>query len=73
MMMPLLATAAVPAPTATMNRFEPEGPFPPPANPPSGCNFHTRCAHCTQRCKEEAPVQREVEPGHFVVCHLYDM
>ena len=23
-------------------------------------------------CKEEAPVQRELEPGHFVACHLYD-
>ena len=25
-----------------------------------------------ERCKEETPVQREVEPGHYVVCHLYD-
>jgi len=23
-------------------------------------------------CKHEAPCQREIEPGHFVVCHLYD-
>ena len=25
-----------------------------------------------ERCKHEAPVQREIEPGHYVVCHLYD-
>ena len=49
-----------------------EGELPSPANPPKGCKFHTRCANCMERCKVEAPVQREVEPGHFVVCHLYD-
>ena len=25
-----------------------------------------------ERCKHEAPIQREIEPGHYVVCHLYD-
>ena len=68
----LFSAIPVPDPTAKMNRIVLEGSIPSPANPPSGCKFHTRCAHCTQRCKEEAPVQREVEPGHFVVCHLYD-
>ena len=43
-----------------------------PANPPSGCRFHTRCPYATERCKTEAPQQREVEPGHYVVCHLYE-
>jgi peptide/nickel transport system ATP-binding protein len=23
-------------------------------------------------CKEIEPVQKEIEPGHFVTCHLYD-
>jgi hypothetical protein len=23
-------------------------------------------------CKTEVPEQKEIEPGHFVVCHLYD-
>ena len=49
-----------------------EGDIPSPVNPPSGCKFHTRCANCMARCKVEEPQQREVEPGHFVVCHLYD-
>ena len=68
----LFSAIPVPDPKAKMNRIVLEGTIPSPANPPSGCKFHTRCANCMQRCKEEVPVQREVEPGHFVVCHLYD-
>ncbi len=68
----LFSAIPVPDPTVKMNRIVLEGSIPSPANPPTGCKFHTRCAHCTERCKVEAPIQREVEPGHFVVCHLYD-
>ena len=31
-----------------------------------------RCPYATDRCREEAPCQREVEPGHYAVCHLFD-
>ena len=68
----LFAAIPVPDPNAKMNRIVLEGSIPSPANPPSGCKFHTRCARCTERCKHEVPKQVEVEPGHFVVCHLYD-
>lgn len=68
----LFSAIPIPDPTAKMNRIVLEGTIPSPANPPTGCKFHTRCAHCTERCKREVPVQREVEPGHFVVCHMYD-
>ena len=68
----LFSAIPIPDPTVKMNRIVLEGSIPSPANPPSGCKFHTRCAYCTERCKQEAPVQREVEPGHYVVCHLYD-
>ena len=68
----LFSAIPIPDPKAKMNRIVLEGTIPSPANPPKGCKFHTRCAHCTQRCKEEAPRQIEVEPGHYVVCHLYD-
>ena len=68
----LFSAIPIPDPNAKMNRIVLEGSIPSPANPPSGCKFHTRCANCMARCKEEAPVQREVEPGHYVVCHLYD-
>ena len=49
-----------------------EGDIPSPVNPPKGCKFHTRCANCMECCKEVAPEQKEIEPGHYVVCHLYD-
>ena len=68
----LFSAIPIPDPTVKMNRIVLEGSIPSPANPPSGCKFHTRCANCMERCKIETPVQREIEPGHFVVCHLYD-
>ena len=68
----LFSAIPIPDPTAKMNRIVLEGTIPSPANPPSGCKFHTRCSRCMDICKEVAPEQKEVEPGHFVVCHLYD-
>ena len=68
----LFSAIPIPDPTAKMNRIVLEGSIPSPANPPAGCKFHTRCANCMEKCKHEAPEQKEIEPGHFVVCHLYD-
>lgn len=68
----LFSAIPVPDPTVKMNRIVLEGSIPSPANPPAGCKFHTRCAYCKERCKTEAPQQKEVEPGHYVVCHMYD-
>ena len=68
----LFSAIPIPDPTVKMNRIVLEGSIPSPANPPKGCKFHTRCANCMECCKEEVPVQRELEPGHFVACHLYD-
>lgn len=49
-----------------------EGDVPSPTNPPSGCCFHTRCPFATDRCRTEVPASKEVKPGHFCACHLYD-
>lgn len=68
----LLSAAPVPDPTAKSNRIILEGSIPSPANPPQGCKFHTRCRDCMEICKTVAPVVKEVEPGHTVVCHLYN-
>ena len=68
----LFSAIPVPDPNAKMNRIVLEGSIPSPANPPSGCKFHTRCKNCMEKCKTVAPEPKEVEPGHYVVCHLYD-
>ena len=46
-----------------------EGDVPNPANPPSGCPFHTRCPACSAECKKQKPELREVSPGHLAACH----
>jgi len=46
------------------------GDIPNPMNPPSGCRMHTRCNYACDICKAERPELRELEPGHFVACHL---
>ena len=68
----LLSAVPVPDPNVTMNRIILEGSIPSPANPPKGCKFHTRCNRCMEICKTVEPEVRELEPGHFVKCHLYN-
>jgi len=68
----LLSAAPVPDPAYKMNRIILEGSIPSPANPPSGCKFHTRCRERMEICKTVVPQTKEVEPGHKVVCHLYN-
>ena len=68
----LFSAIPIPDPKAKQNRIVLEGSIPSPANPPKGCKFHTRCPFAKDCCKEIAPEQRELEPGHFVSCHLYD-
>lgn len=49
-----------------------KGELPSPANPPTGCVFHTRCPAAMDVCKQIVPQFKEVKPDHFVACHLYE-
>ena len=68
----LFSAIPIPDPNARMKRIVLEGSIPSPANPPAGCKFHTRCERCMEKCKTTAPEWKEMEPGHFCACHLYD-
>jgi len=46
------------------------GDVPSPANPPAGCKFHTRCRYAEERCRQEEPPLREIQPGHLAACHF---
>lgn len=49
-----------------------EGEIPSPVNIPPGCSFNTRCSCKMDICMKEDPVMKEIEPGHYVRCHLFD-
>ena len=70
----LLSAVPIPDPDVTRGRQRIllEGEIPSPLNPPSGCRFHTRCPHATDRCRQEQPVLQEQSPGHYAACHLLD-
>ena len=65
----LLSAVPKPDPRLRSERIVLEGEVADPANPPSGCYFHPRCAYAIDRCKAETPRLTEVIPGRFVACH----
>lgn len=69
----LLSAIPIPDPSKNINgKILLKGDLPNPANPPSGCKFHTRCIHSMDICKNIHPEKIEVEPEHYVNCHLYN-
>lgn len=39
-------------------------------DPPSGCKFHPRCPHVTDKCSREEPRSIKLNKDHSVACHL---
>jgi peptide/nickel transport system ATP-binding protein/oligopeptide transport system ATP-binding protein len=68
----LLAAVPVPNPSLKRKKLVLEGDVPSPINPPSGCHFHTRCPYAMPECRIDVPELREIQPGHWVSCHLHD-
>ena len=68
----LMSAVPVADPNFVQERIPLKGEIPNPANPPSGCYFHTRCRYCTEKCKELTPEYREFDAGHFAACSLAD-
>ncbi len=66
----LLSAVPIPDPTVKRKRIILTGDVPNPANPPSGCKFHTRCPYATDKCKELEPEFRKISEGHEVACHI---
>lgn len=71
----LLSAISIPDPEIERKRTRIvlPGEIPSPLKPPKGCVFCTRCPKAMSICHEKRPLQKEVLPGHFVSCHLYDM
>ena len=67
----LMSAIPAPAPEIKPNHILLPGEVPNPANPPSGCRFHTRCPYVVDKCRIEEPVFKPMtnDPGHFVACH----
>jgi len=69
----LLGAVPIPDPKAKRrDRIILTGDVPSPIKPPPGCHFHTRCTYAMPECRTDAPTLREIEPGHWVSCHLHN-
>ncbi|WP_431086701.1 ABC transporter ATP-binding protein [Paenibacillus sp. 8b26] len=66
----LLDAVPVPDPRLRKERITLTGEIPNPANPPSGCTFHTRCPYAQEICRQQSPLLEEHMPGHIVACHF---
>jgi peptide/nickel transport system ATP-binding protein len=48
-----------------------QGDLPNPADPPSGCRFHTRCPYATAECRQFEPINQVLSGGRQIACHRW--
>jgi peptide/nickel transport system ATP-binding protein len=65
----LLSSVPEPDPRQRSQRVVLQGEVANPANPPSGCYFHPRCAYAVEICRTHTPAWEQISPSHFVSCH----
>lgn len=69
----LLSAAPVINKDSAAKRIILEGTVPTPVDPPPGCRFASRCfAKKGPECLQTEPEGKELSPGHWVACHLYE-
>ncbi|HCJ58175.1 ABC transporter ATP-binding protein [Lutispora sp.] len=69
----LLSSIPIADPRLSRNkkRIKLEGEIPSPINPKPGCRFMQRCRYAKPICGEITPQLQEIQPEHFVACHLF--
>ena len=68
----LLSAIPIPDPERKMERIQLKGELTSPINVGPGCRFAKRCVYATPECSQSSSSLKEVEPGHFVACHLME-
>lgn len=72
----LFSALLIPDPKQTVldeNENSIQGELPSPINIPNGCRFRSRCPYAMDVCAHKDPTLQEIETGHFVACHLYEI
>jgi peptide/nickel transport system ATP-binding protein/oligopeptide transport system ATP-binding protein len=68
----LISASPIPNPKLKRDRIILRGDVPSALEPPVGCHFHLRCPKVFEPCDKKTPELKEIEPGHFVRCFLYE-
>ena len=68
----LLSAIPIPSIHVQKKRIIMQGELTSPVDPKPGCRFANRCPYAKDKCHQEFPEYREVEPEHFVACHYVE-
>ena len=66
----LLSAIPMPERHSTRKKILLQGDLPSPADPPSGCVFHTRCFMAQEICSVQKPELKDIGGGHMCACHF---